>query len=196
MLMNYVISTILGVFASIAAWFLVFHGLPPKLRFSDKISKREADDEPGGIAYRIKLENDGCRAIIDLSIVAKLRIRGLNLRYPLNYEVTYLPVSFQGEFPYVEPARKKNNRPLIRISVRKENEFTRSIYPTKIREKAARDALTLEDLLSIDPTATVQLIAIGNDSFSWARKAFSSPEYVIEDIVDRPFKRYSLEVED
>lgn len=183
---------LLGTVSSIVAWATVYHGFSPRLKFSSKISKQAAEDEPGGWAYRVKFENAGRRAIVDLSVKAKLEIQGLNSKHPNNREVTYLPVSFDGQIQYVEPSKRKGRRCLIRIRVSKGDEFMRSIYPTELRSKAENNTLTLEDLLSTGSAATVQLIGLGFDSFSGTRKAFFSPVYTREDLVQRAFEPGSL----
>lgn len=187
-----VIGSILGIGSSYFAWYITAHKLAPKLRFSDKISCLPTDREAEKFAYRVKLENPGKRPIIDLNITAKLQVPGLNANFPKNKETTYLPVSFSGQFPYVEPS-KNGKRYLLRIRIDKEQEFSRQIYPANIREKAKDNTLMLEDLLSIKDS-TVQLIALGYDSFSGARKAFLSPKYSFNDICKAPFDLGSLEV--
>jgi hypothetical protein len=193
--LNQLPGLLIGILGSLIAWWILFRLISPKLIFSERISRAKADDEPGDLAYRVRFENSGRRAIIDLSIKAILRIRGLNPLRPSNWETTYLPVSFEGDFPYVFPNREKGNRRIIRIRVKKKNEFERTVYPTEIREKARDRSLTLDDLLSIGTQATVQLIALGSDSFSGARKAFFSPGYTRNDIVSHPFWDTSPEVE-
>ncbi len=193
-LINQLVGLLLGIGGSLIAWWILFHAITPELIFSKQISRIKVDDEPGGIAYRVKFENAGRRSIIDLSIVAKLRIPGLNPQRPSSFETTYLPVSFLGQFPYVPSTRLRGNRHLIRIRVKKEGEFERAVYPTEIKDMAKKGELTLDDLLLINSQATVQLIAMGYDAFSGARKYFLSHEYTAADIISKPFKKNSIDI--
>lgn len=192
---NHLPGLIIGILSSLIAWYILFHGFSSKLKFSEKISHISSVDEPGGCAYRVKFENAGRRRIINLSIVAKLKICGLNSLLPLNVETTLLPLSFDGQYPIVEPSKKTGSRHLVRIRVNKNVEFEkRDIYPSAIRDKAAKNNLTLHDLLSIGSKSTVQLIAFGFDSFSGSNKTFYSKEYVASDIVNRLFQTDSVEI--
>ena len=190
------ISVILGVFASLLAWSVLFHFLRPRLEFSAAISRIAADEEAGGFAYRIKLRNPSRRAVIDVTYTAKLRIRGLNAHAPQNWEITYLPVSFNGRIPVIGARRGKRIYHLVRIKADKPEEFTRSVYPSEIREKAAAGALTLEDVLRTGSEASVQILGFGSDAFSGARREFTSPEYTLESISPRRFKQQSLDLVD
>ena len=183
----------LGIIASLIAWWILFHRLSPQLRFSDNISKITANDEPNGHAYRVKFENSGRRNIIDLTITARLRIWGLGRMNPQNIETTCLPLSLEGEYPSIRPKRKTGESHLVRIRLTgKGHEFEREVYPKVIREKAKNGSLALEDVLSIGDCATIQVTALGSDSFSGSRKAFFSTEYTKENIVAKRFKKDSL----
>lgn len=192
-LWQYIISTLLGVAASLAAWLLVVHGWKPRLQFSSRISKVESDDETGTWAYRVKLWNPGRRDVVDVSFRAQLRIRGLNPRRPQNWETSHLNVSFGGHLPIVQPRGKQRHARLVRIWVDL-GEFCRSVYPEVIRSKAQAGTLSLEDLLAIGSETAVQVIAFGSDSFSGSRRYFASPEYRREHIVQAAFRATSLAV--
>lgn len=188
-ILPYVVSTFLGLLASLGAWSIVFHFWRPVIAFSSRVSRMGAADEPGGFAYRIKFWNSGRRTIVDVTCWARLRIQGLNASRPANYEVTDLPVSFDGHIPVMFPRKKQGATHLVRIRTNKPAEFSRSVYPQEIRDHATNGTLTLEHLLSLGTSATVQLIGFGSDSFSGSRRMMASPEYKIADIVDRPFAR-------
>jgi hypothetical protein len=191
-LMAQIISTLLGVAASLAAWAILFHVLRPKLHFSTAVSRVPAEEEVGGFAYRVKLRNPGRREILDVHLVAKLRIQGLNPERPHNWEVAHLPVSFGGHIPVIHPG----THPLVRIKTSRPDEFTRRVYPSDIRAKAAAGTIRLEDLLGLGTRAYVQIIGFGSDSFSGSRRHFISPEYTLASISDRRFRPESLELSD
>jgi hypothetical protein len=141
------ISTSIGITTSLVAWWIWFHVLSPKLTFSRVISRENTHDEPSGFAYRVKFMNPGLHSVIDLTFTAVIRIKGLNPRRPKNYEVTYLPMSFNGEFAYIPPHWRKRLMHLVRVGTDKPKEFERPVYPEEIRSKAHSGTLTLEDLL-------------------------------------------------
>jgi hypothetical protein len=191
-LLSQTISTFLGVAASLGAWAILFHGLRPKLEFSTAISRVLAEEEGGGLAYRVKLRNSSRREIVDIALVAKLRIYGLNSEYPQNWEVAHLPVSFGGELPVIS----RGTFPIVRIKTTQPDEFTRLRYPAEIRAKAAAGTLTLDDLLALGTASYVQIFGFGSDAFSGTRRHFASPKYTLASISDRRFKRASLELAD
>jgi hypothetical protein len=189
------ISMGVGIAASLTAWLILFHVLRPRLEFSTAISRIVAEDEVGGFAYRVKLRNPGFHAVIDVTYAAKLRIRGLNPGAPRNWEVTYLPVSFEGRIPVIAPRRHgRGTHALVRIKTDKPEEFTRSVYPPDIRDKAAAGSLTLEDVLGVGTDAYVQIMGFGSNAFSGTRREFTSPKYTLDSIEARRFQEHSLEL--
>lgn len=187
-----IVSFLLGIVTSFIAWLLVFHFFVPKVNFSEKISKQV--DSNSNFKYRIKIENAGARSIYELNIYVKISIRGLNIERKRNLEVTFLPVSFEGVIPIIEPVKKTRRRNLIKIDPNKTEEFERDIYPYKVRNKVKNKQLLLEDLLSLGSEAWLELYIIGNDQFSGSRKVITSKKYFKQDIVDKPFDKNSLEI--
>jgi hypothetical protein len=191
--MNTITGFLLGLLASVLVWVVTTHGFKPRLRFSQGISRRRAADEPGGVAYRIKYENAGLRAVLDVHFFVRFRVKGIDSRRPRTSEVTHLPVSFGGRVP-VLLSRRAGRRHLLRVKTDHSSEFSRPVYGPDINALATARQLTLEHLLELNSTATVQVIAMGYDSFSGARAVFSSPEYTARDIYDAPFVDNSLAI--
>jgi hypothetical protein len=190
----YTVSTLLGVLASLGAWWIVFHYWRPVIKFSPAISKRATGGAPVAFAYRVKLYNTGRRMVVDVTYEARFRVFGLDPHRPSNYEATSLPVSFDGRIAVMFPQGEGGLGSLIRVSAHKPQEFSRPVYPEPIRERARNGALSLDDLLGLGSDATVQIIAFGSDGFSGSRRAFFSPEYRLRDIQERAFKVASLEL--
>lgn len=191
---EFIIGIISGVVSSFLVWWILFHFITPLIRFSEKISKQSSSNSTTGWIYRIKFENAGRRGIVDVELYAKLSVRGLNPQRPRNLEITYLPVSFGGRIPLLQPVRFTHRRHLIRVDPNKAEEFKRKIYPNNIQRKAEENKLTLDDLLNLGTESRLEIIAMGYDKFSKAHKVFVSKRYRKQDIVTAPFKKNSLEM--
>lgn len=77
---QFIFGLIIGVGTNLVAWWLLFHAVVPKIQFSPSISKltnEEHPDDQSGYKYRVKIENAGRRAVIDLEIRARIVIHGL-----------------------------------------------------------------------------------------------------------------------
>ena len=191
-----ILSFIIGVISSYFVWWFLNKIITPHIQFSENISKQKSSEASSGRKYRVKLENAGRRDIIDVDISVKLTIRGgLNSKRPNNLEITYLPCSFNGKIPIMKPAINEKRRSIIRIDPNKKEEFIRAIYPKSIQEKAKEEKLTLDDLLELGSESYLEIIAMGYDKFSGARKVFVSKEFKKEDLIMKDFNKNSLEME-
>ncbi len=196
-----IISNLVGIFigivASLLAWWVLFHFLVPTIRFSSSISKTPDAGCNSRHRYRIKLENAGRRAVIDVELFARFRLRGASPEYPENWVVVDLPLDLEGRIkriPRIRPTRRGARRDILEFAVHRANEFRDAKYPEHIRQKAERQLLTLEDILNLASHASVQIEAFGYDEYSGTRKFFVSKSYCISDIKPGRFAKDGLEI--
>lgn len=191
-----IISTLTGVAASFFVWWLTFKYWVPQIKFASQISRLQTSENPSGIRYRIKFENSGTRNIIDLQILIRLRIRGLRQEHPQNWEVVYLPTSSLDykNVAIVRPASSSGLRPVLEIKTYECEYFQRLIFPDYIRAMSLNNTLTLEQVLTIGKEAQLQILVLGYDEFSGAKKFYESNIYTVQDIVDGHFDLKGLTI--
>lgn len=201
---DFLFGIIVGIGTNLLSWWILFHLIVPKTSFSPDISKVSINQSKGdmsGYKYRIKIENSGRRAIIDVRITARLRIRGIGSFPQTNWHIVNIPLSSDGdsyEIPRLLPIRKgMTRRHTLRLLINNANDFqTNSIYPESIRKKAKNSELLLDDLLKLGNKANLQVLAFGYDEFSGTRKLFVSKSYSLADIKEGPFDSMSLNIRD
>lgn len=196
---------ILGIATNLLTWWILSHLVVPHIRFSPQISKTRANktqDDRSGYKYRIKIENSGRRAAIDVEIIARLRIKGIGSFPRTNWHIVNIPLNTHGDKSYRIPRilplkRDFARRHTLQFLVNEAEEFrTNPIYPEPIRKKAERRTLLLEDLLTLGNAANLQVLAFAYDEFSGARKLFVSKPYTCNDIKEGPFTTKGLEVKE
>lgn len=197
---NFFLGLAVGLATNLFSWWLLFHGIVPKVRFSPYISKTPSDEighDKSEFRYRVKYENSGGRAIIDLEVTASISIEGLGPSKD-SLHIFLLPLNPDGNLSFRRPRllpRHKTNRPghISRFFINSAVEhLDRPPYPDNIREKARQGILTLEELLELGSKATVEVQAFGYDEFSGSRRLFLSHPYTVKDIKLGAFKKYSL----
>ena len=187
-LLDTVLSVILGLATSFAFFYWQFHLVVPQVRFSEKISKLATED--GGIRYRIKYENCGRRAMIEVTLLARLRVKGIRSDRQLNWGVATIPM--ESVTPRVESVKKSRLRHVPELELRK-TEFDRT-FPQSLIERVRDGAVPLEDLLRIGTQAELRVYLFAYDEFSGSRKVFESKVYGSEDVVEKAFLPESLEI--
>lgn len=202
-LVSQFVGLIVGLFTSFFSWWVLFRAMSPTITLSDRISKSNnkvslsEDDDKSGVRYRIKFENSGRRSVIDLEVRAFVRIKGLADPQSSIWEVAHFPMETNGEkvysIPIMNPVRKSKLRTRLRICLNHTDRFTKPHFPLHIREKAARQELQLEDLLSLGTAAEIRVIASGNDEFTGAKKMFEKT-YLLRDISLGEFERNGLTI--
>jgi hypothetical protein len=178
------ISIPIGVACSITAWWILFHKIVPRVRFSERISKT-ASDADSGFSYRIKFENVGRRDIIDIQIHAYLRIIGLRSRKPSGI-MTNVKLSTSKE--YVPKMMAAGKGFIISLYPERTRSFQRTAYPEDVRRKYEQKSLLLEDVLALGYDTKLRIVVFGYDSFSGARRVFESKLYGVDDIKMGRFK--------
>ncbi len=178
LIINIAISSITGVAASFFIWWLTFKFWTPKINFASSISRLNTDENPSGIKYRFKFENAGCRNIIDIEAIVRVRIQGLRPDFPSNWEVIYLPTSSLDykKIAIARPVSGKHVRPVFEIKAYDCDYFEKPFFPDETRHLAEVNELTLDHILTLGTSANLQILLLGYDQFSGARKFFESTE--------------------
>ena len=177
LLLSMVVGILLGVLSSLIAWWILFHYIVPRISFSAHIRKTETEDTKSRSEYRIKVKNVGKRTMIDIELIARYRVKGVNPSRSSNWKWENLKID-SDRIPMLQP---KTNR-IFRIYPEQTETFKYAPYPENIRVKAHECTLTLEDLLGLDETSGIQMYIFGFDNFSGARKLFISQSYDINSI--------------
>lgn len=198
-LLGILVGLVTGIFTNLASWWILFHGIVPDIRFFPLISKISSsnviDENMSGFKYRIKLENVGKRTIIDVELMARLRVKGLRKISKDNWWVVYIPLepvmnSREYRIPQVLPtAIGKARSHIFELHINFVDEFrTSKLYPEIIRKKAEQKQLLLEDLLNLGRKATLDIATFGYDEFSGTRKLFLY-QYTVNKIGRGTFKK-------
>jgi len=176
------LNLFLGISASIAAWFILYHLIVPKIVFSKIISKSVKSSAPCGYSYRIKLWNIGRRDVVDLDIYIKLKIKGLTCQKKL-----WHTVELTKRFDKITYLAAGENR-IIPFFPNNTVRFKEKIFPKHIQLRSKLEILTLEDILKLGSRSFVRVYILGNDTFSGSRKIFLSKKYYINNIKQKCFK--------
>lgn len=202
-LWGFLLGIAVGIGTNLIAWWILFHAIVPKIRFSSSISKTRISTEPSdksGYRYRVKFENAGRRAIVDLEVNARVVVSGIGTYAKTTTQWALLPLSPNGDLRYriprlrpVKPGKKL--RHIIRFYLNAGVEFlSPSMFPSEIYRKVQRKRLLLEDLMQLGDSSYLEVEVFGYDQFSGARKYFRSKLYRLDDIVEGPFDRDGLDV--
>ena len=76
-ILGIVIGMPLGIIASLVAWWILTHGLVPKIKYGPFLSKVKLDGQDN-YKYRIGIRNVGNRDMIDVEIIFELIIKGFD----------------------------------------------------------------------------------------------------------------------
>lgn len=196
-LYKYIISAIIGVpigiLGSFIAWWIIFHLNVANIQFSTDICKDTSEADNSGFRYRIKLENYGKRAILDLELIAKYRVKGLRKNRPSNWEIVYIPLHLDRLLKVI-PRRKHHMRYVVKLCINELDDFSKVIYPEEIIEKSKLKSILLEDLLNLGTKRTLQIYGFGFDEFTGIRKLFESKIYSLSNIKVGSFNKKGLDV--
>lgn len=215
---------VVGLLVSIIFWAVLNFIVVPKVRFSEKISKVKSEKSPSGFRYGIRFINVGTRDVLDVELLARLRIRNYSTDQRGNFQNDFIPlgvtripllsarswlknmlVSILEGIPALAhlPRIKAyldyyNDRVKAGITVHLlEGQFSEEskwIYPPDILKALQIQTITLEDLLNLGEGGTIEIFGFGFDRISGTRKMFHSKEYSSQDIEDGRFDRFSLTI--
>ena len=193
-LSNSIICLITGIICSYFVWWFLWRVIVPKISFSEKISKIPQEANAGHYVYRIKYRNSGSRNIVDVNVIIRLSIKGLFKNRKGTWKIIHLETESESKFkPILKPKKKGGN--LIVLDINNTPFFSETIVPENIREKHKDKTLTLEDVFEISDRVKLEIVIMGYDEFSGARKVFTSKEYTTSDIGNKIFEANSLELE-
>lgn len=184
-----IVGVLIGIATSFMAWWVLFRRFTPRLLFSYDISKIPAPGTNANSTYCIKFVNSGRGQIIDLEMVARLRIRGVDSRAPKNWHIVELNIS-RNKIPKVKPGGDAT----ILVYPLDLVEFQRMIFPDEIQLDSPKSDLSLEGLLGLGTAAELRLMAFGYDGFSGARRYFESHDYNTDSIKSGFFEFEGLHV--
>jgi hypothetical protein len=183
------VGILIGILASMAAWWILFHHFGPKIAFSHDISSVAgigADSKP---TYCVKIVNSGRRQIIDLEVIARIRIRGVDSRAPRSWHIIELSLS-KSQIPRFKPGGDST----ILVYPVDIGEFKKAIYPDQVGVGAHRREFDLGDLFRLGTAAELRVMIFGYDGFSGARKFFESHDYTADSVKSGFFEFEGLRV--
>ncbi len=183
----------LGVLSSLFAWWILFHLIVPKIEFSKKISKSKLDNNPSGYRYAVKMKNSGRRSIIDLELIARLRIRGLKPEYPNNWHPIDIPMAFN-RVPELLPVKKRQFLLVVEFRIADIDAYSQSLLPNKLSTKVEAETILLEEVMSTGLESNLQVFLFGYDEFSGTRKVFASKKFLVDDISSGKFEKNTLNI--
>jgi len=195
-LVNVFVSSLTGVGASFLVWWLTFKYWSPKLKIGKTISKLSTEKNMSKFKYRFKFENIGRRNIIDIEVIVRLRIQGIKKGFLNNWEVIYLPTSSleYDKVAIVRPISTSKIRPILEIKTYECDYFQKDFFPEDIKTKSKNNELTLEDVMQLGTRSEFQIMMLGTDEFSGARKFFESKVFDKNDIAYGSFDKNGIEV--
>ena len=179
--MEIIIGFVLGIIASILAWYILFHKIIPKVDFFEKIYKDRTDENPSGYRYLIRFQNNGHRDIIDIELFAKLRIKGIYEHRRNAWKAIYIPID-DNRIPKINSQKRNHKRIAIQICPTEINHIAKRSIPDELKRKLDDETILLEELMEIGEKSELQIFGFGYDSFSGSRKVFESKKFVRDDI--------------
>ena len=190
------IGIFIGIVTNLIAWWILFHYIVPEIKFSPSISKIPTKENNSGYKYRFKLQNVGKRSIIDVEVIASVKLKGFG-DFSDNFRIVNIPLSSKSttrSIPIISPLSDEFTGKLFQFFINEVNDFKGSRYPKYIQDKAIEGNLFLEDVMSMKPETTLQIMAFGYDEFSGTRKLFVSKLYTISDIIEGKYDYNGLEI--
>ena len=130
-----------------------------------------------------------------MDISFRVKIKGLNKVYPERKVVVTIPVgSTDNKLAVLKPTSSSFYGTNLQIKVHECEKFASQFYPKEINDKYSNQTLSLEDVFNIGTEAEAELIVLGYDEFSGARKYFSKI-YTSSNIVNGQFQKRSMKIE-
>lgn len=169
---THIISLFIGIFGSYVVWWYINHKWIPSLDFGSEICRYSVGDKKA--LYVCAFENVGTRDIVDVEVVTRIGVK----KYAGSGSWIYFSLkSNASQIPFIEPGR----RALIRIMDEREAPLYIDQPPPSLR-RILESCKTLDCVFALAPEVVVRIHVYGYDSFSGARRHYSSPAYVKNDI--------------
>lgn len=178
-----VLGAVSSIIASFVFWLLTFKWSTTDIIFSDKLEKSPSQFYIGKYRYRFRFANYGHRDLIEISIKARIAVKGIQTK-KTNH--TLLKVGNDGFVPImIGRKRNKLTSQVFSLTMGEETlkEYQKNVYTASVREKAKKGELLLEDLFTVyGNRVSITLYLFGNDAVTGARRLFCSREYSVKDI--------------
>jgi hypothetical protein len=181
--MELAIGFLLGTIASMLAWYILFHKIVPKIEFFPNIYREKTAENPSGYRYLFRLKNIGKRDIIDVELIAKLRIRGIYEHKKYSWKAIYIPLD-DNRIPKIKSQKRNHKRIAVQICPTEIKDIAKRSIPDEFKLKLEQETLLLEDLFKLGDESEFQIFGFGYDSLSGSRKEFESKVFNMKDIID------------
>lgn len=176
-----------GVAASIIAWLIVTHGLRPKIRWSQTLTRRDyLDGRDPAVGYRTSFWNARLlRSAVDLHVYGRLRIKGL---VGGGWAVLDIPTS-SSTIPVVRGQlrdrsgwrglrdvlfRGSRRNSVVQLRFDEIAPYSLRWLPKDLAARCLDRKIELEELLSLGERAEIRFIIACNDGWSGTRAVFQS----------------------
>lgn len=178
---------LIGVVASLVAWWLGASGLAPRIEFGPRISKLVYDDPPH-TAYRFKfrpLKRPIVKAnAVDAEVTVRLLVTGLSKRAPKNQIAIDIPVR-RARIPVMA----SNQIARLQLEAIRDTD----LLPAELARRVKAGSLALEELLQLGTRARLRIYVSAADGLMRARRV-STHDYELADIGVGPFDLKGLDV--
>jgi hypothetical protein len=189
-----------GFVASILAWWSVLIHFTPRFEVSDlNRLPRPLDEEPCGYRYRFKVRNVQRRyGLSELSLHARLVVRGLDDQRPHTYTSFAIPVGDALPFPFLDGLRTRgrvdDSERVYKLRLHDIVDQPPPLLPADVQ--AALDARTkpLEELLALGSDAFVRIAVTASHARTGFRRTIAT-RYRIDEIAEGAFMEDSVRVE-
>lgn len=180
MALSVMVGIAVGVISGLATWWITARAITPKIELSEEISKLPDGSGATPWLYRVKLVNvkrpwlpDA--PLVDVSVTASLRIRGLREALPETWIRIRIPVGGDGELPFVRRDR------VLRLNAHGIDKKYAVLLPTALSDAWKENRLSLDDLFNLGSGARLEVVISASHSYTQARStvvATYRPEHV------------------
>ncbi len=168
MAVSVVVGIAVGVISGLATWWITARAITPRFELSDEISKLRDGSGATPWLYRVKLLNikrpwlpDG--PLVDVTVTASLRIRGLRAELSETWIRVRIPVGGDGELPLVKRSR------VVRLNAHAIDERFALLLPPELLEAWKERRLALDDLFGLGSSARLEVVVGASHSYTQAR---------------------------
>ena len=193
------VGFIAGLVASVLAWWAVALAFTPRLKVS-VLNRFEQEPEiaPCGFRYRIKLINRSRHyAATDLSIHARLVVKGLDPLRPTTQTAISFPVGEPFPYPVLEARRRgapfEDSERVYSLHIHELRGAALVRLPDPIRSRLEDRSITLEELLDMGSDAFIRLAVSACHSRSGFRRTYPC-KFRMGDIEEGSFEDGSIQI--
>ena len=189
-----------GIVASIAAWWIVLIYFTPRIEVSAlNRLPRAPDVEPCGYRYRVKVRNlQRSYGIAELSLHARLVIRGLDEKRPEVFTAFAIPVGDAVPFPFLDGRRARerveDSERVYTLRVHDLVDNAPKLMPAEVHVALQSRTQQLEELLTLGSDAFVRIAVTSSHARSGFRRTIATRARR-EEITEGEFVEDSVDVE-